>query len=47
MLGEERSGIQQRIEELKDVAASALEEDGSSTRALSQLGTQMESNARK
>ena len=42
MLGEERSGIQQRIEELKDAAACALAEDGSSTRALSEFGTRME-----
>jgi hypothetical protein len=42
MLGEERSGIQQRIEELQDAAAGALREGGSSTKALSQFGTLME-----
>jgi len=42
MLGEERSGIQQRIEELKDAAACALAEEGSSTRALSEFGTRIE-----
>jgi len=42
MLGEERSEIQQRIEELQDAAAGALGEDGSSTKALSQFGTRME-----
>ena len=39
MLGEERSEIRQRIKELKDDAACALAEDGSSTRALSEFGT--------
>jgi len=39
MMGEERSGIQQRMEELQDAAAGALTEDGSSTKALSQFGT--------
>lgn len=40
MFGEERSKIQQRIQELKDSAAGALE-DGSSTRALSQFITEL------
>ncbi|XP_012574006.1 hydroquinone glucosyltransferase-like [Cicer arietinum] len=47
MVGEERSGILKRIQVLKDGASGALAEDGSSTRALYQLGTQMESNGRK
>ncbi|OIV89648.1 hypothetical protein TanjilG_12734 [Lupinus angustifolius] len=42
MLGEEGHGISQRIEELKYVALSALKEDGSSTRALSQFITDIE-----
>ncbi|KEH18132.1 UDP-glucosyltransferase family protein [Medicago truncatula] len=42
MLGEERSEIRQRIEELKDDAACALAEDGSSTRALFEFGTRVE-----
>ncbi|CAJ2635098.1 unnamed protein product [Trifolium pratense] len=42
MLSEERSEIQQRIEALKDAATSALAEDGSSSRALSQFGIRME-----
>jgi len=41
MMGEERSEIRQRIEDLKDAAAGALAEDGSSTMALSLFGTQM------
>ncbi|KEH18133.1 UDP-glucosyltransferase family protein [Medicago truncatula] len=41
MLGEERSEIRQRIEELKDDAACALAEDGSSTRALCEFGTRV------
>ncbi|XP_045788354.1 hydroquinone glucosyltransferase-like [Trifolium pratense] len=46
MLGEKRSVIQQKIEELKDVAKGALGEDGSSTRTLSQfVTTLMESHA--
>ncbi|KAK7293348.1 hypothetical protein RJT34_16211 [Clitoria ternatea] len=42
MLGEEGKVIRQRIERLKDDATNALKEDGSSTRALSQFGTQIE-----
>jgi len=42
MLGEERGEIRQRIEELKDDAACALAEDGSSTRALFEFGTRVE-----
>ena len=41
MMGGERSEIPQRIEDLKDAAAGALAEDGSSTMALSLFGTQM------
>ncbi|KAJ1409538.1 UDP-glycosyltransferase family, conserved site [Sesbania bispinosa] len=40
MLGEERNGIRQRIADLKDAAANALKEDGSSTKALFQFGTE-------
>ncbi|CAJ1779802.1 unnamed protein product [Sphenostylis stenocarpa] len=43
MVGEEGEMIRGRIEKLRDAAAEALEEDGSSTRALYQFGTQMES----
>ncbi|RHN42111.1 putative hydroquinone glucosyltransferase [Medicago truncatula] len=46
MLGEERSEIEQRIEELKYASTCALAEDGSSTRVLSQLAIRMESNAK-
>ncbi|KEH18146.1 UDP-glucosyltransferase family protein [Medicago truncatula] len=42
MLGEERSEIRQRIEELKDEAACALAGDGSFTRALFEFGTRVE-----
>nr|ADV71367.1 glycosyltransferase GT12D15 [Pueraria montana var. lobata] len=42
MVGEEGNDIRGRIEKLKDAAADALKEDGSSTRALSQFGAQME-----
>ncbi|RDY13891.1 Hydroquinone glucosyltransferase, partial [Mucuna pruriens] len=43
MVGEEGNEIRQRIEKLKDAAADALKEDGSSTRALYQFGSQLES----
>ncbi|ESW12766.1 hypothetical protein PHAVU_008G140600 [Phaseolus vulgaris] len=43
MVGEEGDLIRGRIEKLRDAAAEALEEHGSSTRALYQFGTQMES----
>ncbi|XP_057722988.1 hydroquinone glucosyltransferase-like [Arachis stenosperma] len=42
MVGEETNGIRQRIRELKDAAADALKEDGSSTRDLFQFGTRLE-----
>ncbi|TKY62982.1 Hydroquinone glucosyltransferase [Spatholobus suberectus] len=42
MLGDEGNGIRQRIEKLKDAAVDALKEHGSSTRALSQFGTQLD-----
>ncbi|KAG4938286.1 hypothetical protein JHK86_044427 [Glycine max] len=42
MLGDEGKGIHQRIGKLKDAAADALKEHGSSTRALSQFGTELE-----
>ncbi|TKY66292.1 Hydroquinone glucosyltransferase [Spatholobus suberectus] len=42
MVGEEGSEIRQRIEKLKDAAADALKESGSSTRTLHQFATQME-----
>ncbi|XP_057437230.1 hydroquinone glucosyltransferase-like [Lotus japonicus] len=42
MQGEEGNGIHHRIEVLKEAAADALKEDGSSTRALSQFGNQIE-----
>ncbi|KAL2336872.1 hypothetical protein Fmac_011318 [Flemingia macrophylla] len=41
MVGEEGNEIRSRIEKLKVAAADALKEDGSSTRALYQFGTQM------
>ncbi|XP_061368490.1 hydroquinone glucosyltransferase-like [Gastrolobium bilobum] len=47
MLGENGNGIRQRIEEVKDAAADALKDDGSSTRALFQFGTQMENFLRQ
>ena len=42
MVGEEGNEIRGRIEKLKDAAADALKEDGSSRMALYQFGTQME-----
>ncbi|XP_027336954.1 hydroquinone glucosyltransferase-like [Abrus precatorius] len=42
MLAEEGNWIRQRIEKLKNAAADAFKEDGSSTRALSQFASQME-----
>lgn len=42
MVGEEGNEIRERIEKIKDAAADALKEDGSSTKALYQFGTQME-----
>ncbi|XP_027351153.1 hydroquinone glucosyltransferase-like [Abrus precatorius] len=42
ILGDERNEIRQRIEKLKDAAANAFKEHGSSTRELFQFGTQME-----
>ncbi|KAG4956890.1 hypothetical protein JHK82_042607 [Glycine max] len=42
MLGDEGKGIHQRIGKLKDAAADALKEHGSSPRALSQFGTDLE-----
>lgn len=44
---EEGYGIRSRIEELKDAADSALEEDGSSTKALSQAVHQIETFCRR
>ncbi|MED6225690.1 hypothetical protein PIB30_096083 [Stylosanthes scabra] len=42
MVGEEANGIRQRIGELKDAAADALKEDGSSTRDIFQFVTRLE-----
>ncbi|KAK7339517.1 hypothetical protein VNO77_20189 [Canavalia gladiata] len=42
MLGEKGNEIRQRIEMLKDAGVDALKEDGSSTRALSQVAIRME-----
>lgn len=42
MLGEEGNEFYQRIEELKDDAANALKEGGSSSKALCQVGLQIE-----
>ncbi|RZC00106.1 hydroquinone glucosyltransferase-like [Glycine soja] len=42
MVGEEGNEIRERIEKIKDASADALKEDGSSTKALYQFGTQME-----
>ena len=46
LLSEEGNGIRQRIEKLKDAVADALKEDGSSTRALLQFGSQLENSLR-
>ncbi|KAK7277111.1 hypothetical protein RIF29_18261 [Crotalaria pallida] len=43
MVGEESMGIRQRMKELKGAAAKAVKEDGSSTRALSELALKWKS----
>ncbi|TKY68957.1 UDP-glycosyltransferase 72B1 [Spatholobus suberectus] len=43
MVGEEGQGIRQRMKKLKDVAADALKEDGSSTMTLTQLALKWKS----